>query len=128
MEGLLAWAKRVLIQATLGISLCGISLYLQEKLYLIMPIVAGSIVGAACWIVISYRILKSAELNIDEAKKSMQFGWVIRLLLIMGTLVVAIQVSEEIFWAVVIGLFLMSGIIMMNAIVYAYNSNASKKK
>lgn len=122
MESILACVRRIVVQTVIGVFICGIGVYFFNQVYLIVPVIAGCLVGATCWFVVSYRILKSADLRVDEAKKSMRFGWFIRLLLIMGTLIAAIQISVEIFWAVVAGLFLISVIMMLNAIVYAYNS------
>ncbi|MDF2564323.1 MAG: hypothetical protein K0Q53_718 [Massilibacillus sp.] len=128
MKDLLACMKCILTQTVISLLLCGLGAYVLGKAYLVMPIIAGCIVGGACWFIIAYRITKSADLSGDEAKKSMQFGWVIRLFLILGTLIMAIRISVEMFWAVVIGLFLISVIMMVNAIVFAYNSNANNKK
>jgi uncharacterized membrane protein len=128
MKDLLACMKCILTQTVIGLLLCCLGAYVLGKAYLVMPIIAGCIVGGACWVIIAYRITKSADLNGDEAKKSMQFGWVIRLFLILGTLIMAIRISVEMYWAVVMGLFLISIIMMVNAIVFAYNSNANNKK
>lgn len=127
MDSLLAFAKRVCMQAVLAVFLCGGVVVMQGKPYLIMPLIAGCIVGTACWLVMGYRILKTDGLETDAAKKSMQFGWIIRLLLVLGSLIAAIRISTEVFWAVVVGLFLMSGIMMANAVAYSFNSNVDKK-
>lgn len=128
MKDLLAWIRRVFLQAAISVVICGVGAYALGKTHLIVPLIAGCLVGAACWSVIGFRMIKSAVLSVDEAKKSMQIGFVIRLLLIMGTLIAAVHISTEVFWAVVLGLFLMSGIMMINAIVYAYHSNVGRKK
>ena len=128
MKDLLACMKCILTQTVISLLLCSLCAYVLGKAYLVMPIIAGCIVGGACWFIIAYRITKSADLNGDEAKKSMQFGWVIRLFLILGTLIMAIRISVEMYFAVVVGLFLISVIMMVNAIVFAYNSNANNKK
>lgn len=128
MEGLLALVKRILMQAVVAVIVSGVVVYLHGKFYLALPIVAGCIVGLACWLVASYRILKSAQFSIEEAKKNMQFGWGIRLLLILVTFIAAARISEEVFWAVVAGFFLMFVLVMANVIVYAYGLNANKKK
>ena len=128
MKDLLACMKCILTQTVISLLLCGLGAYILGKAYLVMPIITGCIVGGACWFIIAYRITKSADQNGEEAKKSMQFGWIIRLFLILGTLIMAIRISVEMFWAVVIGLFLISVIMMINAIVFAYNSNANNNK
>lgn len=128
MKDLLACIKCILTQTAISLLLCSIGAYTLGKAYLVMPIIAGCIVGGTCWFIVAYRMTKSAGLTVDEAKKSMQFGFVIRWFLILGILIMAIRITEEIFWAVVIGLFLISVIMMVNAIVFAYNSNANNKK
>ena len=128
MKDLLACIKSILTQTAISLLLCSIGAYVLGKAYLVMPIIAGCIVGGTCWFIVAYRMTKSAGLTVDEAKKSMQFGFVIRWFLIIGILIMAIRITEEIFWAVVIGLFLISVIMMINAIVFAYNSNANSKK
>lgn len=128
MEILSAWVKRTLLHAVIGFFICGVGAVALGKPHLVVPVVVGGVVGAVCWIIIGYRILKSAGLSVGEAKQSMRFGWLLRLVLIMGTFIAAIRISAEVFWAVVTGLFLMSGIMMVNAIRYAYGSNVGKKK
>lgn len=128
MKNLSAWIRRALLQLAAGVGICGAYLYVLGKAYLIVPLLVGCLVGSACWVVVGYRMMKSAGLEVDEAKKNMRFGFVVRLSLIMGVLIAAIRVSTETFWAVVAGLFFMSGILMVSAIVYAYNSNAGKEK
>lgn len=128
MEGLLALVKRILMQAAVAIIVSGVVVYLHGKVHLALPIVAGCIVGLACWLVAGYRILKSAQLGIEAAKKNMQFGWGIRLLLILVTFIAAARISEEVFWAVVAGFFLMFVLVLVNVIIYAYGINANNKK
>lgn len=128
MEKLLTLGRKILVQTILSVAILSIPLGMLQKLYLVVPLITGCILGISCWIVISYRILKSDASNMDAAKKSMQIGWLIRLVMILGTFIAAVHISTETFWLVVIGFFLMSMIMMINAIVYAYNSDVNRKK
>ena len=128
METLLTLGKKILVQTILSVAILSVPLGMLQKLYLIVPLITGCILGISCWIVISYRILKSDALNMNAAKKSMQIGWLIRLVMILGTFIAAVRISTETFWFVVMGFFLMSMIMMLHAIVYAYNSDVNRKK
>lgn len=116
------------MQALAVVIISGFVVYPQGKLYLLWPVAAGCVLGIACWLVTSYRILKSARLAASEAKKAMQLGWGIRLLLILATLIAAAHISEEVFWSVTAGFFFMFALVMANVIAYAYKMNASNEK
>ncbi len=128
MKNLLTCIKSILTQTAIGLLLCSVGAYILGKAYFVMPIIAGCIVGGACWFIVVYRMTRSTELTVTEAKKNMQIGLLVRWMLMIAAFIAAIRISEEMFWAVVLGFFLISVIIMINAIVFAYNSNVNNTK
>lgn len=128
MENLLALMKLISRQVLAVVAAIGAALYFQERLHLFLPVIAGCLLGMACWFVAGYRIFKSSRLGLEAARRNMQFGWGIRLLLILVTLVAAARISTEVFWSVTAGFFLMFVLVMANVIAYAYKMNADNKK
>lgn len=127
-DNLSVYGRRAMIQWGVCTVFVVGALYSADKIALVIALFVGYLLAATCFWVLVYRTWKSSRQgSIAKAKKQMQIGFVLRLVMFFVVIWTAIHISIEVFWTVFAGFALLSIILMSNVIVFAYNDNAGKK-
>lgn len=112
--------KSMGIQAVVIVGLFAVAAWTQGRGELIAPFLAGGFVYSSCWLSTGYKLFSSDSVSPDKAAKSLRIINQLRLILLFGTLLVAMQIGEPFFWAAVGGACSMFVVIMVNAMLFSY--------
>lgn len=82
-------------------------------------LLVGLLTGGLYFLLMSYRIYKSAKLPKNKAIAYMRTGWWVRLSFIVLALVFSVHFAQINFWGVVAGLLSLHVVIVINALVVA---------
>ena len=127
-EILSACSRRVVWQLGAATAVITAGMYAAGKLFLVPAFFIGYLLAAASWWALIYRIWKSSrQKSIARAKRQMQFGLGLRLLMIFVVLSTAIRISLGVFWSAVGGFTVLSVLLMANIIAFAGNGNADEE-
>ena len=105
MQEYIVEVKRTLLQMmALGIVLCG-SAYLSDGGWRIPGLILGVITSMIYFLLMCYRVKKSADMSVPKAISYMRLGWLLRLSFVAIMLVLSIKIPVFDFLSAVIGLF-----------------------
>lgn len=91
-----------------------------NKLYLLPAVGAGYLLGLAWYGILLSRLMRSTGMTVEQAKKQMVVGLILRLALLGIALGVAIHVSFEVFITVVSSFFLVYVLALVLLMVVSY--------
>jgi hypothetical protein len=97
-----------------GVIICGIAYFLGVG-WRIPGLLLGVGTSAIYFLLISYRVYKSAELSVIKAISYMRVGWLVRLSFIAMMLLLSIKIPLFDFISAVLGLFSLQIIMLVNA-------------
>lgn len=115
MQEYIVEVKRTLLQIIAwGALLCGIA-YFTGFGWRIPGLILGMITSMIYFLLMCYRIGKSAEMSVPKAISYMRLGWLLRLSFVAIMLVLSIKIPLFDFLSAVIGLFSLQAVIIGNA-------------
>ncbi len=103
---MLVWAAFVIVSAWTG-----------GKTDLILGLILGITGSILYFLLMCYRIRKSADMSKEKAVTYMRVGWLIRLSFIVAILIVSLKVPSVNFLAAVVGLFSLQIILYGKAVL-----------
>lgn len=92
-----------------------LSLFQAGKLYLIGGVIAGYLMGIAWYGLILAKLTRSSGMTVEQAKRQMVSGMILRFVLLLAVLGTAIQISAELFFTVAFcfGLVYVIGLVLL---------------
>lgn len=96
-ELLLTQARRLFKALAACTAIILLSLFQAGQLHLIGGVIAGYLVGIAWYGIVLARLMRSAEMTVEQAKRQMVVGMILRFLLLVAVLVAAIHISMDMF-------------------------------
>ena len=107
--------KRTLLQVLLwGAILCGVAYFLNQ-VWRIPGLLMGIGTSMIYFLLMCYRVSKSATMSVSKAISYMRIGWLLRLTFIGIMLLLSIKIPSLDFLSAVIGLFSLQVVIVTNA-------------
>ena len=115
MQEYIVEVKRTLLQMVAwGAVICGIA-YFTGLGWRIPGLILGLVTSLMYFILMCYRIGKSAEMTVPKAISYMRLGWLLRLSFVALMLVLSIKIPLFDFLSAVIGLFSLQAVMIGNA-------------
>lgn len=115
MQEYIVEVKRTLLQILAwGTVLCGIA-YLTDCGWRIPGLLLGLITSMIYFLLMCYRVKKSADMSVPKAISYMRLGWLLRLSFVAIMLVLSIKIPIFDFLSAVIGLFSLQVVMIGNA-------------
>jgi hypothetical protein len=113
--------KTVLHMFVWGISICAVAYFmgLSERL---AGLSIGIFTSIVYFLLMCYRIQKSADMPIHRALLYMRVGWLMRLLFIVVMLLLSVKIPGIDFWSAVLGLFTLQIVMFLQAAVIVTKS------
>jgi hypothetical protein len=113
--------KTVLHMFVWGISICVVAYFmgLSERL---AGLSIGIFTSIVYFLLMCYRIQKSADMPIHRALLYMRVGWLMRLLFIVVMLLLSVKIPGIDFWSAVFGLFTLQIVMFLQAVVIVTKS------
>jgi len=128
MQEYIVEVKRTLLQIIAwGAVVCGTA-YFTGFSWRIPGLILGMITSMVYFLLMCYRVEKSAEMSIPKAISYMRLGWLLRLSFVALMLVLSIKIPVFDFLSAVIGLFSLQVVIIGNAGVIIMKSFCSPNK
>lgn len=128
MKDILICTKRVLWQLLISVIILAIILWQEQQMILLNGVLAGFIAGLTYFYIIGKRLFKSTELELEKAVIYMRAGWFIRLSILVLIFILSIRISTAMFWAAVVGLVWVNVVVLINAVIYAYQKKMHENK
>ena len=128
MKDILICTKRVLWQLLISVIILAIILWQEQQMILLNGVLAGFIAGLTYFYIIGKRLFKSTELELEKAVIYMRAGWFIRLSILVLIFILSIRISTAMFWAAVSGLVWVNVVVLINAVIYAYQKKMHENK
>lgn len=120
--------KRTVLQvAAWGAILCAAA-YFYGFSWRIPGLVLGIVTSMIYFLLMCYRVSKSADMSVPKAISYMRIGWLIRLSFIALMLVLSIKIPLFDFISAVIGLFSLQVVLVANASIIVMKSFFSSVK
>ncbi len=120
--------KRTLLQIFLwGAILCSATYFLNQS-WRIPGLMMGIGTSMIYFLLMCYRINKSAEMSVVKAISYMRIGWLVRLAFVALMLVLSIKIPSLDFLSAVVGLFSLQVVMVINAgvmIIKSFLSSSS---
>lgn len=128
MKDILICTKRVLWQLLISVIILAIILWQEQQMILLNGVLAGFIASLTYFYIIGKRLFKSTELELEKAVIYMRAGWFIRLSILVLIFILSIRISTAMFWAAVAGLVWVNVVVLINAVIYAYQKKMHENK
>ena len=128
MKDILICTKRVLWQLLISVIILAIILWQEQQMILLNGVLAGFIAGLTYFYIIGKRLFKSTELELEKAVIYMRAGWFIRLSILVLIFILSIRISTAMFCAAVAGLIWVNVVVLINAVIYAYQKKMHENK
>ena len=128
MKDILICTKRVLWQLLISVIILAIILWQEQQMILLNGVLAGFIAGLTYFYIIGKRLFKSTELELEKAVIYMRAGWFIRLSILVLIFILSKRISAARFWAAVAGLVWVNVVVLINAVIYAYQKKMHENK
>lgn len=110
--------KRTLLQMVVwSVFICG-SAYFTGYGWRIPGLLLGIASSIVYFLLLWYRVLKSADMPMNKAIFYMRIGWLIRLLFIVTMLFLSLKIPALDFGSAVVGLFTLQIVMTFNALVF----------
>lgn len=82
----------------------------------------GVATGGAYYLMLSMRIIRSAEMPVAKAVGYMRTGWLVRLFFVLLMLLLSVKAPWLDFWSAVAGLLLLQAVTVSNAVLAALSA------
>lgn len=113
--------KTIMQMIVWGILICA-SAYFTGNSEKIVGLTMGIFTSVIYFLLMGYRIKKSAEMPVNRALLYTKVGWLIRLSFIVAMLLLSIKLPGIDFWSAVFGLFTLQIILFLQAVVLVTKS------
>lgn len=113
--------KTILLMAAWGIFICAAA-YLTGQSERLAGLAIGIFTSIVYFLLMCYRINKSADMPVHRALLYMRVGWLIRLLFIVMMLLLSVKMPGIDFWSAIFGLFTLQIIMFLEAAVIVTKS------
>ena len=120
-ELLSAYGKRFAVWLGVAAFLVFLELIRRDETGLIGAFLLGYVAAAVCAWILVYRTWRSSGLDLARAKKQMWIGMVLRLFTMFIVFWAAIQISLQVFGAVVAGFLVFSILAMLQLMLLNYH-------
>lgn len=115
MQEYVAEIKRTLLQIFLwGILICSVAYFFNQG-WRVPGLIMGISTSVVYFLLMCYRVSKSADMSVVKAISYMRMGWLLRLAFIAIMLVLSIKIPSLDFLSSVIGLFSLQVVLVFNA-------------
>jgi hypothetical protein len=122
MQEYIVEIKKTIMQMIVwGISICTAA-YLTGYSEKIAGLIIGIFTSVIYFLLMGYRIKKSAEMPVNRALLYTKIGWLIRLSFIVAMLLMSIKLPGIDFWSAVFGLFSLQIVLFFQAVVLVTKS------
>ncbi|WP_196602712.1 hypothetical protein [Pectinatus frisingensis] len=122
MQDFMAARGRIIIRTIAVITLIlGLGLYVKSQLYLLLAVIGGYLTAMYYVFMLAARLQKTILYLPNKAKQKAWMGTIMRFTMLLLVLLLAVKLSITIFFAVVIGFFIMDIIVFINIIIFSYN-------
>ncbi|WP_432718422.1 hypothetical protein [Pectinatus frisingensis] len=122
MQDFMAARGRIIIRTIAVITLIlGLGLYVKSQLYLLLAVIGGYLTAMYYVFMLAARLQKTMLYLPNKAKQKAWMGTIMRFTMLLLVLLLAVKLSITIFFAVVIGFFIMDIIVFINIIIFSYN-------
>jgi hypothetical protein len=122
MQEYIVEIKKTIMQMIVwGISICAAA-YLTGYSEKIAGLIIGIFTSVIYFLLMGYRIKKSAEMPVNRALLYTKIGWLIRLSFIVAMLLLSIKLPGIDFWSAVFGLFSLQIVLFFQAVVLVTKS------
>ena len=122
MQDFMAARGRTIIRTIAVITLIlGLGLHVKSQLYLLLAVIGGYLTGMYYVFMLAARLQKTMLYLPNKAKQKAWMGTIMRFTMLLLVLLLAVKLSITIFFAVVIGFFIMDIIVFINIIIFSYN-------
>ena len=122
MQDFMAARGRISIRTIAVITLIlGLGLYVKSQLYLLLAVIGGYLTAMYYVFMLAARLQKTMLYLPNKAKQKAWMGTIMRFTMLLLVLLLAVKLSITIFFAVVIGFFIMDIIVFINIIIFSYN-------
>ncbi|MCC5464228.1 ATP synthase subunit I [Pelosinus baikalensis] len=109
--------KKTIMQMLVWGSLICAAAYFTGHSEKIAGLIIGIFTSAIYFLLMGYRIKKSAEMPVNQALLYTKIGWLIRLSFIVAMLLLSIKLPGIDFWSAVFGLFSLQIVLFLQAVV-----------
>lgn len=107
--------KRTFLKITIwGIVLCGIA-YFSGASWRIPGLLLGIVTSMIYFLLMCYRVRRSADMSVPKAISYMRLGWLIRLSFVSLMLLLSLKIQSIDFLSAVIGMFSLQVVMIANA-------------
>lgn len=113
--------KTILQMMVWGICIC-LAAYLAGHPEKIPGLVIGIFTSIIYFLLMCYRVNKSADMPVNRALLYMKVGWLIRLSFIVIMLLLSVKIPGIDFWSAVFGLFTLQIILFLQAVMLVAKS------
>jgi hypothetical protein len=114
--------KNTILQMIIwGICICTAA-YIAGQSEKILGLFMGFFTSMTYFLLMCYRINKSAEMPVNKALLYMKVGWLMRLGFIVAMLLLSLKIPAIDFWSAVFGLFTLQIILFLQAILIVTKS------
>ncbi|AJQ25918.1 ATP synthase subunit I [Pelosinus fermentans] len=114
--------KKTIMQMLVWGSLICAAAYFTGHSEKISGLIIGIFTSAIYFLLMGYRIKKSAEMPVNQALLYTKIGWLIRLSFIVAMLLLSIKLPGIDFWSAVFGLFSLQIVLFLQAVVLVTKS------
>ncbi len=128
MQDYVIEVKRTVLQMIVWGLFVGVSAYAAGLDNVVPGLALGIATSMIYFLLMCYRVKKSAEMPLHKAIAYMRSGWLVRLAFVVLMLVLAVGISNINFGAAIVGLFSLHIVILFNAVVLVVQGVFNQKK
>lgn len=126
MRDFLVVRGRSITFAALIVSLLiSFNLFLHNNIYLLAAVACGYGAAIYYFFMLAMRLNKSMSLSAAAARRSMQFGLILRFVFFLLFSLIILKLSKVFFIAFIAGFFIMYIVLFINLIIFSYRKNLS---
>lgn len=114
--------KQTLIQMAVLLAVLSGAFCLSGHLAAIPGLLLGGVASVVYFLLMGYRVRRSAAMTPEKAVAYMRMGWLVRLSFVVLILVLSLKIPQINFAAAVLGLFLLQIVAILNAVLIVARS------
>ena len=128
MQEYVVEVKRTLLYIVFWGMLVSTGAYLSGFSAVLPGLLLGITTSVIYFLLMCYRVKKSAMLPPQKAVSYMRMGWLVRLSFVVLMLILSVRISSMNLWAAVVGLFSLHIVLFLNAVVLVVQEFTTKKE
>lgn len=117
--------QKTLLHMAVWTLLVAVAFAINGRVAAIPGFAVGATTSAVYFLLMAYRVRRSADLPPEQAVAHMRTGWAVRLAFVVMMLILSTRVSWIEFWPAVAGLFSLQAVILYNAVRLICNGGKS---